>query len=164
MVTSRSRFPLFVLFLFLLSLLLEGCLTGTRYLSTPSVATGVHADIFNFSDGEINPEKVDQLYLEVAHLLAITPDRSTRRPRVLVVSPTHIHKEYLRLRPSAKTQNGIAIALYIPHEDKILIPHFDRILLAHEFAHYFTFHHLSVPRFKWEEIADKIQDTVTTVR
>lgn len=156
MLTSKLRSRLLVLSSILTSLLLQGCLGSVQYRSSPGVRTGLHADIVNFSDREINPDKVDELYLEVARLMAINPDQSKPRPQVLVVPPSDIHQKYLALRPSAKTQSGIAVALYIPHENKILIPHFDRTLLSHELAHYFTFQYFSAPRSKWEQIADEI--------
>jgi len=150
----RAHLPAFSFLL--IPLLLQGCLGSIQYRSSPGVRTGLHADIVNFSDREINPDKVDELYLEVARLMAINPDQSKPRPQVLVVPPSDIHQKYLALRPSAKTQSGIAVALYIPHENKILIPHFDRTLLSHELAHYFTFQYLFAPRSKWEQIADEI--------
>ena len=153
---AQPRSPLLVLSLLLLPLLLQGCLRSVQYLANPNVQTGVHADIFNFSDREITSGSADELYLKVARLMRITPDPAKPRPQVLVVSPDQIHQAYLRLRPSAKTQGDIALALYIPHENSILIPHFDRTLLTHELAHYFTFHYLSAPRSKWEEIADMV--------
>ena len=156
MFTRKLRCCLLVLPLFVLSLLLQACLGSTQYLTNPGVLTGFHVDIFNFSDREITSSSADELYLKVARLMSITPDPAKPRPQVLVISPTHIHQEYLQLHPSAKTQDGIALALYIPRENKILIPHFDRTLLTHELAHYFTFHYLSAPRSKWEEIADKV--------
>lgn len=142
--------------LVLLPLLLQGCLGSVQYLASPGVQTGLHADILNFSDREIAPEKVDALYLDVARLMGITPDSSKPRPQVLVVSPAQIHQEYLRLGRSAKAQDGVALALYVPHANRILIPHFDRTLLLHELAHYFTFHYLSAPRSQWEAIADRV--------
>jgi hypothetical protein len=129
-----------------------------QYLANPGVRTGLHADILNFSDREIAPEKVDALYLDVARRMGITPDTSKPRPQVLVVSPAKINQEYLRLGRSAKAQDGVALALYIPHANRILIPHFDRTLLIHELAHYFTFHYLSAPRSQWEAIADRVVD------
>ena len=161
---GRSRSPLLVLSLLLLPLLLQGCLGSVQYLANPDVRTGVHADIVNFSDREITSGSADELYLKVARLMSITPDPAKPRPQVLVVSPTHIHQEYLQLHPSAKTQDGIALALYIPRENTILIPHFDRTLLTHELAHYFTFHYLSAPRSRWEEIADRVVDQERSVR
>ncbi|MDE2060036.1 MAG: hypothetical protein KGL31_01135 [candidate division NC10 bacterium] len=144
--------------LVLLPLLLQGCLGSVQYLASPGVRAGLHADILNFSDREIDPNTVDQVYLDVARLMGITPDPSKPRPQVLVVSPAQIHQEYLRLGRSAKAQAGIALALYVPHANRILIPHFDRTLLIHELAHYFTFHYLSAPRSQWEAIADKVVD------
>ncbi len=158
MFSARPRFLLLVLSLLLLPLLLQGCLGSVQYLASPGVRTGLHADILNFSDREIAPEKVDALYLDVARLMGITPSSSKPRPQVLVVSPAQIHQEYLRLGQSAKAQDGVALALYIPHANRILIPHFDRTLLTHELAHYFTFHYLSAPRSQWEAIADKVVD------
>ena len=93
----------------------KSCLGSVQSLSHPGLRTGVHADIFNFSDSDSHPDQVDRLYLEVARRMGVTPDTSKPRPQVLVVSPTQIHQEYLRLRPSAKTREGIALALYIPH-------------------------------------------------
>ena len=142
----------------LLTLLLQGCLGNTQYLAYPRVRTSVYTDIWNFSDHEITTDQVDMLYHKVARLMAITPDRSKPRPRVLVVSPAHIQEKYFRIHQSAKTEGGAALALYLPHQDQILVPHFDRTLLTHELAHYFTFHYLSVPRSDWEAIAEKIVD------
>lgn len=101
---------------------------------------------------------MDALYLDVARLMGITLNTSKPRPLVLIVSPAQIHQEFLRLGPSAKTQAGIAIALYILYANKILIPYFDRTLLTHELAHYFIFHYLSALRAQWEVIADKVVD------
>lgn len=154
--STTLRTGLVVLPLLLLPLLLQGCLSHVQYLTSPGIQAGLHADIVNFSNSEIAPEKVDALYLEVARLMGITPNTSKPRPQVLVVSPTQIHQEYLRLGRSAKAQDGIAIALYIPHANKILIPYFDRTLLTHELAHYFTFNYLSAPRSQWEAIADRV--------
>lgn len=162
MFSARSKSCLAVLPLLLLPLLLQGCLGSVQYLAAPGVRTGLHADILNFSDREIDPTTVDQVYLDVARLMGITPDPSKPRPQVLVVSPAQIHQEYLRLGRLAKAQDGVAIALYIPHANRILIPHFDRTLLLHELAHYFTFHYLSVPRSRWEAIADRIVDAEAT--
>jgi hypothetical protein len=156
MFSAKSASRLTVLPLLLLPLLLQGCLGSVQYLSTPGVRTGLHADILNFSDREIAPNTVDQVYLNVARLMGITPDTSKPRPQVLVVPPAQIHQEYLRLGRSAKTQDGTAIALYIPYANRILIPHYDRTLLTHELAHYFTFHYLSAPRSQWEAIADRV--------
>lgn len=164
MFSAKSKSCLVVLPLLLFPILLQGCLGSVQYLSSPSLHTGSHADIFNFSDSEIAPDRVDALFLDVARRMAITPDDSKPRPQVLVVSPAQIHQEYLRLRPSAKTQDGIALALYIPYANRILIPHFDRTLLTHELAHYFTFHYLSAPRAKWEAIADSVVDQEWSVR
>ena len=158
MLSPKSRFRLSTLPLLLLPILVQSCLGSMRYLSIPRVQTAVHADIWNFSDRAIDPDAVDELYLEVARLMAITPDSSKPCPQVLVVSPDQIHQEYLRLRPSAMTQDGIALALYIAPNDQILIPRFDRTLLAHELVHYFTFHYLSVARSQWEAIADRVMD------
>lgn len=158
MFSAKSKYCLAGLPLLLLPFLLQGCLGGVQYLANPGLQTGLHTDIVNFSDSEIAPDKVDALYLDVARLMGITPDISKPRPQVLVVSPTQIHQEFLRLGPSAKTQDGIAIALYIPYANRILIPHFDRTLLTHELAHYFTFHYLSAPRSQWEAIADRVVD------
>ena len=159
MFSAKSKYCLAVLPLLLLPLLLlQGCLGGVQYLANPGLQTGLHTDILNFSDSEIAPDAVDALYLKVARLMGVTPDSSKPRPQVLVVSPNHIHQKYLMLRPSAKTQNGVAVALYVPHENRILIPHFDRALLTHELAHYFTFHYLSAPRSQWEAIADRVVD------
>jgi hypothetical protein len=156
MLLAKSKSYLVLISLLLLPLLVEGCLGGVQYLPNPGLQSGTYTDIFNFSDSEIDPKKVDQLYLDVARLMGVTPDTSKPRPQVLVVSSADIHQEYLRLRPSAKTQDGIALALYIPYADKILIPHYDRVLLTHELAHYFTFHYLSAARSDWEAIADKV--------
>lgn len=164
MFSAKSKSCLVGLLLLLLPLLLQGCLGSVQYLSTPGVRTGVHADILNFSDSEIAPEKVDALFLDVARLMAITVDSSKPRPQVAVVSPDHIHKEYLRLRPSAKNQGGVAVALYIPYENKILIPYFDRTMLTHELAHYFTFQYRIAPRSKWEAIADMVVEKGRIVR
>ena len=138
MFSATSKSCLVVLPLLLLPLLLQRCLGSVQYLSNLGLQTWAHADIFNFSDSEIDP--------------------------TTVVSPTQIHQEYLRLRPPAKTQDGIALALYIPHADRILIPHFDRTLLTHELAHYFTFHYLSAPRTTWEEIANRVVDQERSIR
>jgi hypothetical protein len=156
--STALRTGLIGLPLLLLPLLLQGCLGSVQYLANPGLQTGLHADIVNFSDSEIASDKVDALYLDVARLMGVTPDSSKPRPQVLVVSPNQIHQEYLRLRPSAKTQNGVAVALYVPHANRILIPDFDRTLLTHELAHYFTFHYLSAPRSQWEAIADRVVD------
>ena len=159
MFSVQSKSCLNVLPLLLLPfLLLQGCLGSVQHLANPGLQTGLHADILNFSDSKITPDAVDALYLKVARLMGITPNTSKPRPQVLVVSPTQIHQEFLRLGRSAKTQDGIAIALYIPYANKILIPHFDRTLLTHELAHYFTFHYLSAPRSQWEAIADRVVD------
>ena len=160
MYVPKSRAPLATLFLFLIPLLLQGCLGSIQYRPSTAIQSGLHADIFNFSDRDLNPDRVDDLYLEVARLMGVTPNSSKPRPQVLVVSPVEIHKRYLSLRPTAKTQGGIAVALYIPHEDTILIPHFDRALLSHELTHYFTFQYLSAPRSKWEQIAEEITDKI----
>lgn len=147
-----------VLPLLLVPLVLQGCLGTVQYLSNPGLHAGTHADIVNFSDSKIDSHTVDQLYLKVARIMGITPDSSKPRPQILVIPPAKIHQEYLRLHDSAKAQNGVAIALYIPHSNRILIPHYDHTLLTHELAHYFTFHYLSVPRSQWEAIADKVVD------
>lgn len=154
--SAKFRARLLALSLLLIPLLLQGCLGGIQYHFSAAIQDGRHAVIFNFSDRAVSPDQVDDLYLEVARLMGITPNSSKPRPQVLLVSPVEIHKRYLSLRPSAKTQGGIAVALYIPHEDKILIPRFDRTLLSHELAHHFTFQYLSAPRSKWEQIADEI--------
>jgi len=153
MFSSAPRSSLRVLSLLLPLLLFQGCLASIRYRSRPWVQTGIHADIVNFSDAWIEPSEIDKLYLEVARLMNVAPDRSKPRLQVSIVRPGQIHLEYLRYRPSAKVQNEVAIALYIPHEGKILIPHFDRTLLAHELAHYFAFQYISAPRSRWEAIA-----------
>ena len=160
MFSAKFRVYLLVFSLLLIPLLLQGCLGSIQYRSSAEIQSGLHADIFNFSDREIAPEKVDALYLEVARLMGITPNSFKPRPQVVLVPPAEIHQKYLALRPSAKTQSGIAVALYIPHENTILIPHFDRTLLTHELAHYFTFHYLSAPRSKWEQIAEEVADKI----
>jgi hypothetical protein len=154
--SSRVRSPRLVFALVLLPLLVQGCVYGTHYLATPKVRTGAYVDIWNFSDNEINPDDVDQLYVKVAHLMGISPEGSPHRLQVLVVSLARINQMHVTFRALAKTQDRIATALYIPSRDQILISHFDRTLLAHELAHYFTFHYLPAPRFIWEEIADEI--------
>lgn len=153
---SRSRSVVCILSMALLALLLQGCPASVQYHSAPNIRAGAYVDLFNFSDRAIHPAAIDEIYLEVARLMHITPSRFKPRPRVLVVSPAHIYREDFRLRPSTKRLNGIAVALYIPQEDKILIPDFDRALLTHEMVHYFAFRYLSVPRPKWEEMADAI--------
>ena len=153
---AKFRTRLLGFSLLLIPLLLQGCLGSIQYRSSAAIQDGLHAVILNFSDRDVNSNQVDELYLEVARLMGIAPNSSKPRPQVLLVSPAEIHQKYLALRPSAKTQSGIAVALYIPHENTILIPHFDRTLLSHELAHYFTFHYLSAPRSKWEQIADEI--------
>ena len=160
MFSAKFRVYLLVFSLLLIPLLLQGCLGSIQYRSSAEIRSGLHADISNFSDREIAPEKVDALYLEVARLMGITPNSFKPRPQVVLVPPAEIHQKYLSLRPSAKTQSGVAVALYIPHENKILIPHFDRTLLTHELAHYFTFHYLSAPRSKWEQIAEEVVDKI----
>lgn len=160
MFSAKFRAHLLGFSLLLIPLLLQGCLGSIQYRSSAEIRSGLHADIFNFSDREIAPEKVDALYLEVARLMGITPNSFKPRPQVVLVPPAEIHQKYLALRPSAKTQSGIAVALYIPHENTILIPHFDRTLLTHELAHYFTFHYLSAPRSKWEQIAEEVADKI----
>jgi hypothetical protein len=156
----KSRAPLVAFSLALISILLQGCLGSIAYRTNPEIQTGLHTEIVNFSDRDLNPERVDDLYLEVAHLMRITPNSSRPRPKILVVSPSEIHQRYLSLRPSAKTQDGIAVGLFIPHENKILISHFDRIILSHELAHFFTFQYLSAPRSKWEQIAEQVTDKI----
>lgn len=156
MFSAKFRVHLLAFSLLLVPPLLHGCLGTIQYRSSAEIRSGFHADIFNFSDRDLNPDRVDDLYLEVARLMGITPNSSKPRPKVLLVSPAEIHQRYLSLRPAAKTQSGIAVALYIPLENTILIPHFDRTLLSHELAHYFTFHYLSARRSKWEQIADEI--------
>ena len=151
-----SHLRLFVLLVFLLPLLLEGCLGNTQYLPNPQIRSGAYVDIWNFSDSEINPKEVDKLYRKVARLLNIVPDPSILRPQVLLVPPAYIHERYLRTHPLTKTQDAHAIALYIASKDQILIPYFDRALLMHELVHYFSFHYIYAPRLKWEEIADWI--------
>ena len=160
MFSAKFRVHLLAFSLLLIPLLLQGCLGSIQYRSSAEIRSGLHADIFNFSDREIAPEKVDALYLEVGRLMGITPNSSKPRPQVVLVPPAEIHQKYLSLRPSAKTQSGIAVALYIPHENTILIPHFDRTLLTHELTHYFTFHYLSAPRSKWEQIAEDVTEKI----
>ena len=150
MFSLTSRFHLLVLFLASIPVLLQGCGGSTQYLAQPHVRSGVYADVFNFSDTEIHRDDVDKLYLEVADLMAITPDRSKPRPQVFIVSAAQIRQEYVRFRPAAKTSGRMAMALYIPHQNKILIPYFDRTLLVHELAHYFSSQYLSLPQSKWE--------------
>ena len=160
MFSAKFRVYLRAFSLLLIPLLLQGCLGSIQYRSSAEIRSGFHADILNFSDRDVNPDRVDDLYREVAHLMGITPNSSKPRPQVLLVPPAEIHQRYLSLRPSAKTQSEIAVALYIPHENTILIPHFDRTLLSHELAHYFTFHYLSAPRSKWEQIADETTNKI----
>jgi hypothetical protein len=156
----KPRAPLLALFLTLISILLQGCLGSIAYRTSPEIQAGLYTEIINFSDRELNPERVDDLYLEVARLMRITPDGSRPRPKILLVSPSEIHQKYLSLRPSAKTQDGIAVGLFLPHENRILISHFDRAILSHELAHFFTFQYLSVPRSKWEQIAEQVADKI----
>ena len=156
----KSRAPLLAFTLALISILFQGCLSSIEYRTSPDVRAGLHTEIINFSDRDLSPERVDDLYLEVARLMRITPDSSKPRPKILLVSPAEIHQRYLSLRPSAKTQDGIAVGLFIPHENKILISHFDRIILSHELAHFFTFQYLSAPRSKWEQIAEQLTDKI----
>ena len=160
MTLAKSRSPLLVLTFLLLPFLFQGCLSTTRFRANPRIQIGTYVDIWSFSDAEINPKEVDALYLKVARLMDIIPDESIPRPQVVIASPAYIQKKYLSIQPSAKTQGGVAVALYIPHQNTILIPHFDRTLLSHELAHYFTFHYLSTPRSKWEQIADEITDKI----
>jgi len=155
MTSARLRFPLLVISLLLLSTLLQGCLSTTRYRANPRIQIGTYVDIWSFSDAEINPKEVDKLYLKVARLMDITPDGSIPRLQVLIVSPAYIQKKHLSTQPSAKTRTGVAVALYIPQKAQILIPHFDRTLLTHELAHYFTYHYVSASRSNWEWIAEK---------
>ena len=156
--SATSRPPLRVLPLFLLPFLVQGCLFGTQYSVNPRIQYGAYVDIWNFSHSEINSKEVDELYLLVAHLLSIIPDRSIPHPQMLLVSPSYIQQQYLRFRPSATTEGGVATALYIPFKNQILIPYNDRSLLIHELAHYFAYHYPLAPRFKWEEIADMTVD------
>jgi len=88
MFSAKSQSYLIVVPLLLLPLLVEGCLGDVQYLPNPGLRSGAYTDIFNFSDSEIDPKQVDQLYLDVARLMGVTPDTSKPRPQVLVVSPT----------------------------------------------------------------------------
>jgi len=153
-----------VIYLLLLSTLLQGCLTNTKYLANPRIRTGTYVDIWSYSDAEIKAEEVDRLYLKVARLMDIIPDSSVPRPQVLIVSPAYIQKKHLSIQPSAKTRTGVAVALYIPQKAQILIPHFDRTLLTHELAHYFTYHYVSASRSNWEWIADKTVNNERVIR
>ena len=164
MTFDRLRSPLLVISLLLLSILLQGCLLTTRYRANPRIQIGTYVDIWSFSDAEINPKEIDELYLKVARLMDITPDESIPRPQVVIASPVYIQQKYLMIHPSAKTRTGIAAALYIPQKDQILIPHFDRTLLMHELAHYFTYHYVSAPRSKWEWIAEKTVNNERVIR
>ena len=132
MFSAKFRVHLLAFSLLLVPLLLQVCLGTIQYRSSAEIRSGFHADILNFSDRDVSPDSVDDLYLEVARLMGITPNSSKPRPKVLLLSPAEIHQRYLSLRPSAKTQGGVAVALYIPHQNTILIPHFDRTLLSHE--------------------------------
>ena len=164
MTSAQSRSPLLVISLLLLSTLLQGCFSTTRYRANPRIQIGTYVDIWSFIDAEINPEGVDELFLRVARLMDITPDESIPRLQVLIVSPAYIQQKHLMILPSAKNRDGIAVALYIPQKAQILIPHLDRRLLTHELAHYFTYHYVSVPRSKWEWIADKIVNNERVIR
>lgn len=160
----RSRPRLLAFYLSLLPFLLQGCLGSTRYRAYPRVRASVHTNIWNFSGHDIAADQVDTLFRKVARLMRITPDSAKPRPQVLIVSPDSIQERYLRIHPSAKTEGGTALALYIPHQNQILIPHFDRTLLTHELAHYFTFHYLSAARSDWEAIADKVVEDEKAAR
>lgn len=164
MYRARLTFYRAVLLLVLLPALFQGCLGGVQYRATPGVRTGIYADIVNFSDSEVAPGQVDALYRDVARVMRIVPDRAKPRPQIVVVPPAQIHEEYLRLHHSAKSQDGVALALYIPHANRILIPRYDRTLLTHELAHYFTFHYLSAARSDWEVIADKVVNQASVRR
>ena len=161
---AKLRFALLLLTLFILPLFFQGCLSTTRYRANPRIRTGTYVDIWSFIDAEINHEEVEELYLKVAGLMDIIPDSPVPRPQVLIVSPTQIHQKLLKIQPSAQTQDGAVIALYIPQENQIWIPHLDRRLLTHELAHYFTYHYVSVPRSKWEWIADKVVNNERVIR
>ena len=164
MTSAGLRSPLLVISLLLLSTLLQGCLSTTRYRANPRIQIGTYVDIWSFIDAKINPEEVDELFLRVARLMDITPDESIPRLQVLIVSPAYIQKKHLSIQPSAKTRTGVAIALYIPQKDQILIPHLDRTLLTHELAHYFTYHYVSASHSRWEWIADKTVNNERVIR
>src|SRR3990172_8003638 len=108
MISARSRSPLLVIWLLLLSILLQGCLSTTWYRANPTIQIGTYVDIWSFSDAEINPKEIDELYLKVARLMDITPDESIPRPQVVIASPVYIQQKHLMIHPSAKTRTGIA--------------------------------------------------------
>jgi len=99
MTSARLRSPLLVISLLLLSILLQGCLSTTRYRANPRIQIGTYVDIWSFSDAEINPKEIDELYLKVARLMDITPDESIPRLQVLIVSPAYIQKKHLSIQP-----------------------------------------------------------------
>jgi hypothetical protein len=55
MYVPKSRAPLGAFFLFLIPLLLQGCLGSIQYRPSAAIQSGLHADIFNFSNRGLPP-------------------------------------------------------------------------------------------------------------
>jgi len=144
--------------------LLIGCASLDAYRPDAVRLASQYTTIENHATTPIDPEQVDQLLLDVAHILGVQLDPTVPKARIIVTPPDRIASLH---RGGAATFPGHshAIALYFPRASLVLIPYFDRTLLGHELAHYLTDHYLKdAPRAEWEHIAHRVERKLPTVK
>ncbi len=137
-------------------LLIVGCVELNAYRPDAEVTESRYATIVNYSTTPIDPDRVDDLFIEVADILGTQLDPAVPLPRIVVTTPDRIASLY---EPKGRRLpwDLQARALYFPDAGIVMIPYFDRSLLGHELAHYLTEHYATAPRSEWERIADGVE-------
>jgi hypothetical protein len=120
------------------------------------------ATIESFGVEPIDPQVVDELLLDVAHLLGVKLDPAKPKVRILVTRPSRIAALYGGHAAAAAMPGHVeAVGLYFPQASLVLVPRFDRALLGHELAHYVTHHYLpDAPRSTWEWLAGQVENRI----
>jgi len=153
--------PPAVFFVLLICQLLAACGSSVHAYRTESILLhGRFAIIESYATSPINPEEVDELLVQVAHILGVRVDPIARKPRIVVTTPDRIGRLH-GAGAAGFPGHGHAAALYFPRANLILIPYFDRTLLGHELAHYVSDLYLKIPRAQWEEIAHWVERQLT---
>jgi hypothetical protein len=143
---------------------LVGCASIDTYRDHSVRLQSRFSTIESFGVEPIDPAAVDELLLDVAHLLGVELDPAKPKVRILVTRPSRIASLYDgQAAAAALPGHAQAIGLYFPQASLVLVPRFDRALLGHELAHYVTHHYLpDAPRSKWEWIASRVENRIAS--
>jgi hypothetical protein len=141
---------------------LAGCASLDTYRDHSVRLQSRFSTIESFGVEPIDPQAVDELLLDVAHLLGVELDPAKPKVRILVTRPSRIAALYGGQAAAAVTPGHVeAVGLYFPQASLVLVPRFDRALLGHELAHYVTHHYLpDTPRSRWEWIAGRVENRI----